>query len=93
MRAKKTRRLKIQKKEYKQYNNLHPLLKSVQKNIYEASTVKYDSSEVDVDGDRIIGVDVQGRFDGDSESVDVSELWEKWIYVFVKKMKISLRFL
>ena len=63
-----------EKKEYQQLNNLHPLVKSVQKHIYEASTVRYDGSEENGDFDGIIGVDVQGRFDGDSESADVSDL-------------------
>ena len=61
----------------------------MRKTILEASTVKYDSSVVEVYGDEISGVDIHGHFDGDSASVDVSELWEKWIYVFCEKMKIS----
>ena len=62
-----------EKKQYKKHNNLHPLVNSVRKNIYDASTVRYEGSECDGDGDEIIGVDVHGRCDG-SDSVDVSEL-------------------
>ena len=42
--------------------------------IYEASTIAYEGSSSGKVGEEIIGVDVQGGFDGDSESIDVSEL-------------------
>ena len=63
-----------EKKEYKRHNNLHPLVNSFKKRIYEASTMTYEGSGCNGGEDTIIGVDVQGRFDGDSASLDVSDL-------------------
>ena len=74
MMKKVKKKVNEKKKEYKKHNNLHPLVRSVQKHIYDASTIMYEGSECDGNGDEIIGVDVHGRCAGDSVSVDVSEL-------------------
>ena len=47
--------------------------------------VEYSSSSArDEDSDEILGVNVKGCFEEDSESVDVSEIWNnmKWILFF-----------
>ena len=59
----------------KGHANLHPALNSVTADILNALTVAYSGSTTrDEDGDEIVGVNVKGRFDEDSESVDVSEI-------------------
>ena len=65
-----------EKKEYKRHANLHPALNTVTSDIYNASTVAFSSgsSTRDENGDEILGVNVKGRFEEDSESVDVSEI-------------------
>ena len=63
-----------EKKEYNGRNNLHPALSTVRADILNASTITYSSSIRDEVGDGIIGVNVKGRFDEDSDSFDVSEI-------------------
>ena len=65
-----------EKKEYKRHANLHPALNTVTSDIYNASTVAFSSgsSTRDENGDEILGVNVKGRFEEDSDSIDMSEL-------------------
>ena len=63
------------KTEYKSHDNLHSVVASVRTDFFSASKSTYEGSGVNVDaGDNIIGVEVQGHFDPDSSSVDISEL-------------------
>ena len=51
------------------------MVASVCTDFFSASKSTYEGSGVNVDaGDNIIGVEVQGHFDPDSSSVDISEL-------------------
>ena len=63
-----------EKKQYKRRNNLHPALDSVRSDFYSASKSTYEGVRSINSDDDMIGLNVKGRFEGDSESVDISEL-------------------
>ena len=66
-----------EKKEFVPQDNLHPDVKSVRTDIYNMSTLAYFGDDDSVNLNRsasIIGVDVQGEFDPESSSVEISEL-------------------
>ena len=62
-----------QKKAYTRVENLHPDIASVKTEIFNKTTLTYYGLDDD-NNDPMVGLQVQGEFDPDSSSVDVSDL-------------------